>query len=446
MIFMNDDAIGVAQQRNPAAKGRAELPLRRIFSFSCMLATVLLLFAGCGKADSHAGNDSASEATIAKYHCPMHPTYTSDKPGDCPICGMKLVPIGDDKGNSSNVSIPGRAAIKLSGDKRQLIGLTTSPVERRSLSHIVRNPGVVTHDETRYARIAPRFGGWVRSLQVNYTGQPVKKGEPLFTVYSPELFTAENDYLLAFRNAQLSTNSPATLESSRQLLETARRKLELLQIGAEEIAALERGGKPSDELQIRAPISGHVLTKKAVEGQSFMSGEMLYEIADLSHLWIRASIYESDLPQIRVGQKARAIFPNLNNKAFDTSVSFIYPHIDPQTRRAEVRVELENPQHELRPDMWADVEIEVELGELLAVPASSVIDTGTRYVAFVEGDQNHLEPREVKIGAKTDDYFEVLDGLKDGEKVVTRALFLVDSESQLKAAISGMGAAGEHKH
>jgi RND family efflux transporter MFP subunit len=414
--------------------------------FSILLAMGVLALAGCGKTESPGGQTTNAPGKKALYHCPMHPTYTSDKPGDCPICGMKLVLIGNDQPAASAISIPGRVSIVLSADKRQLIGLTTSPVERRNLSRTLRNPATVTHDETRFARIAPRFGGWVRSLQVNYTGQHVEKGEPLFTVYSPELFTAENDYLLAWKNSQITGASAAIQDSGKQLLETSRHKLELLQVGDEEIRALEKGGKASDELQIRAPLSGHVITKSAVEGQSFNAGEMLYEIADLSHLWIRAAVYEFDLPQIKVGQKARVIFPNLNNQTFDSAITFIFPHIDPQTRRAEVRLELDNPRHEIRPDMWADVEIAVELGDVLAVPASSVIDTGTRYVAFVDGADNHLEPREVKIGAKTDDYFEVLDGLKAGEKVVTRALFLVDSESQLKAAISGMGSAGEHQH
>lgn len=410
--------------------------------FILLGAVAILAIMGCGKV----GHEPGTSASAAKYHCPMHPTYVSDRPGDCPICGMKLVSIGDDHGGATSNSIPGRVSISLSPEKRQLIGLTTSLVERRNLARTLRNVGSVAHDETRFARIAPRFGGWVRSLQVNYTGQRVEQGQPLFTVYSPELFTAENDYLLALRNYRSLTNGPAAQnDSAKHLLDSARRRLELQQVGNEEIRALDAGGKPNDGLQIRSPLSGHVITKNALEGQAFAAGETLYEIADLMRLWVRASVNEYDLPQIKLGQTARVIFPNLNNREFDTTVAFIYPHVDPQTRRAEVRLELDNPRHELKPDMWANVEIEVDLGEVLAVPASALIDTGTRYVAFVEGENHHLEPRDVKIGAKTDDYWEVVDGLKAGEKVVNRALFLVDSESQLKAAISGMSA-GEHKH
>jgi RND family efflux transporter MFP subunit len=189
-----------------------------------------------------------------------------------------------------------------------------------------------------------------------------------------------------------------------------------------------------------------VISKSAVEGKAFMAGETLYEIGALSPLWLRASVFEFELPLVHVGQKARVVLPYLGNKTYESTVTFIYPHIEPQTRRAEIRLEVENPRHELHPGMWANVELDASFGEVLAVPASAVIDTGLRYVAFVQRDDEHLEPRDVKIGAKTDDYYQVLAGVKEGEQVVTRALFLVDSESQLKAAIAGMGAGGEHKH
>jgi RND family efflux transporter MFP subunit len=421
-----------------------------------LLCTGLLIVvvSGCGKdGSSHAGHAGTSEKT-AKYYCPMHPTYVSDRPGDCPICNMRLVPLKDKAaGNASaspnlgTSSVPGRITIAISPEKRQTIGLATSAVEMRNFAQTLRITGTVVHDERRLARVAPRFGGWVRALQVNYTGQAVTKGQPLFTVYSPELFTAENEYLLTVRNFQILTNIPAgQRDSARRLMESARRRLQLLEVGEEEIKSLEQREQASDELQIRAPFSGHVIAKSAVEGKSFTAGEALYEIADLSHLWVRAYVYEYELPAITVGQKARVVFPYLDNRTLETSVSFIYPHIDPQTRRAEVRVELDNPNHLLRPDMWANVEIEHDLGQVLAVPASAVIDTGTRFVAFVDGPQDHLQPREVKIGARLEDYLQILEGLKAGEKVVTRALFLVDSESQLKAAIAGMGAEAKHEH
>ncbi len=472
-------------------------PFSTMRSFLLIALLPLLVFgfsaAGCSKS----GHDA--HATAQKYHCPMHPTYVSDKPGDCPICNMKLVPIkeGDaatpvaassspsaakpgqytcpmhpevvsDKPGScpkcgmdlekveakagheghTAAAVPGRIAISISPEKQQLIGLTTELVAVRKLTQPIRTTATLEHDETRLARIAPRFGGWIRELKVNFTGEHVEKGQPLFTVYSPELLSAESEYLLAYqRYAQLQsrTDSPQ-LDSAKRLVDSSRRRLALWEIDEEEIRALEQSGAPRDEVLVRSPVSGHVVAKTAVRGKSFMPGETLYEIADLSHLWVRAYVFEFEAPLVKQGQVARVTFPYLGNRTLESKVSFLYPHIETQTRRAEIRLEIENPKLDLRPQMWANVELDADSGEVLTVPASAVIDTGVRIVAFVMRDDNHLEPREVKIGTRSDDYYEVLSGLHDGEKVVARALFLIDSESQLKAAISGMGAAGGHNH
>ena len=432
----------------------------RILTRVALLAGVAFL-AGCNPSGSpDSAGPGATARTGQKYHCPMHPTYVSDKPGDCPICNMKLVPFKEDKPSAGGghegpgaaakeaPGVPGRIRIRLSADKRQMIGLSLSKVEKRELTNTVRTTAVVMHDETRYVRIAPRFGGWVRKLHVNFTGAPVEKGQPLFTVYSPELFSTENEYLIVWRGLQqLRADAPAEQRNgATNLRGSARRRLELWEIGDDEIRALEQRGTASDELLFRAPFSGHVVAKSAVEGKAFMAGESLFEMADLSYLWLDAWVFDSDLPLLKVGQQATITFSYLGNKTFTAPITFIYPHIDPQTRRGRVRLELDNPEHLLRPDMWASVGIEVPLGEKVLIPASAVIDTGQRFVAFVDGQDEHLQPRDVKVGAKTDDYYEVLEGVKEGEKVVTRALFLVDSESQLKAAIAGMGEAGGHKH
>ena len=396
--------------------------------------------------------DHAHAPAAAKYHCPMHPTSVSDRPGDCPICGMKLVLIDSaDSGQETPVAAPaaaGRASVSLSADKRQLIGLNLVKVEQRELTLTVRTTAVVQHDETRYARIAPRFGGWVRKLAVNFTGAPVEKGQPLFTVYSPELFSTESDYLIAWRAAQqLPADAPsAQRDSTNALREAARMRLALWEIGDDELREIEQRGTASQELVYRSPLSGHVLAKSAVEGKSFMAGESLYEIADLSHLWLLATVSETDLPLLAAGQEAMVTFPHAGNLTLTAPVTFLDPHLDPQTRRGTVRLELDNPGHKLRPEMWADVEIEIPLGSKLVVPASAVIDTGKRFVAFVAAGGDRLEPRELRIGAKTSELWEVRQGLEAGEQVVNRALFLVDSESQLQAAISGIGGAGEHKH
>ena len=469
--------------------------------YALLTLTLVTIAAGCGQSgSSRGGREYVGKPGQAIYHCPMHPAYTSDKPGDCPICNMKLVLVKDygaearatpsrnaatakadeyacpdhpdyvfgkpglcgicdrqlvplkgnglEAGAAKPADVPGRVAVAISPEKQQLIGLRTTVVARRELSQIIRTTGIFEHDETKLARIAPRFSGWVRRLHVNSTGQPVEKGDPLFTVYSPELLSAESEYLLASqRLEQLKTNNIGQpIESAQRLVESARRRLALWEIGDAEIHSLETSGQAQDELLIRSPVSGHVISKTAIEGKAFMAGEALYEIGELSRLWLRASIHEFELALVKIGQKARVILPLPGRTNSESVVAFIYPHIDPQTRRAEVRLEVDNPRHELRPGMWASVEIDVSFGEVLTVPASAVIDTGTRGVAFVLREDNHLEPREVKIGVKTDDWWEVQTGVMAGERVVTRALFLVDAESQLKSAISGMTGSTEHQH
>lgn len=425
------------------------IKMLKLFVLSLVVALIAIV-AGCGKSES-SGTGAAVQSAKQKYHCPMHPTYVSDRPGDCPICNMKLVPIEDSEqpvASKTAHSVPGRSDIVVSPEKRQIIGMQLSSAEMRDLSFVLRATARVEHDETKLTRIAPRFSGWIRSVKVNFTGAPVEKGEPLFMVYSPDLFSAEKEYLLALNNYKKQKDSldeDQRLSASR-LLDSARRRLTLWEISDEEIRQLETRGEPADELLFRAPFAGHVVAKTAVEGKAFTAGETLYEIADLSHLWLRASVFESEMPQLAVGQEAVIKFPYLGNQSFTSKITFIYPHIDPLTRRGEVRLELDNPGHLLRPDMWANVEIKVVLGRKLTIPASAVIDTGTRYVALVDGTDGHIEPREIKVGASTDDYCEVLEGVEEGEKVVTRALFLVDSESQLKAAISDMSGTGGHKH
>ena len=390
-------------------------------------------------------NSPASAATnmppakAARYHCPMHPTYTSAGPGECPICGMDLVPIPTDKTGGAGGGIPGVATVALSADKQQLIGLRTSVVSKRSLARTIRTTATLEHDERKLAKIAPRFGGWVVSLKVNQTGQEVAKGDPLLTVYSPEMYSAENEYLLAWQRVQqLRGAAGSEADQAKALLDSSQRRLRLLGIGDAEIAALEKAGQPEDEILLRAPVSGHVITRRVTDGQSFMPGEVLFEIGAMTPLWARAYIYEADLAFVKPSDAAEVTVPFLPNEHFATKVDFVYPHIDAPTRRAEIRLEVANPNHQLRPNMWAEVLITADVGEVLTVPASAVIDSGRRCVAFVVKPDDHFEPREVKVGLRGEDYWQVLDGLAEGEKVVTRALFLLDAESQLKAAVAGM--------
>lgn len=401
-----------------------------------LLAAAVGLADGCSKKHDHAAaaGEAKTAAVKAKYHCPMHPTYTSDKPGLCPICGMSLVEIEDDHGGPDASRVHGRATVKIVAERRQQIGLASAPVVKTNLTRTIRTNGTVEYDETRRTVISPRIGGWIQDLYVNTTGQYVEKGQPLFKLYSPDLLVTEREYVSALASG------------NADLTRTVRRRLELWDISEDQIAELEKSRKPTDVIDLLAPVSGYVITKNVVAGQSFMPGETLYEIADLSHLWVHAFVYEYELRYITNGMPATVEVAAFPNTLYDAKVTFIYPYADELSRTLEVRLELDNEKLLLKPDMWATIEFDVTLGEALTIPASAVIDAGKRYIAFVDKGEGLLEPRELKIGGRTDDAFQIRKGLEEGEQVVANALFLVDAESQLKAAIAGMGEAGSHEH
>lgn len=472
------------------SRSRWLLPFGNLFGWALFLIGSIGMLGGCRP---------GPDATGQKYQCPMHPAYLSDRLGDCPICGMRLVRVRENpapQGHASGtttapsksapsgrfrcpmhpkvvdekssrcpkcgmflteeatsstpgpaqVPTPQRVPIHLSAEKRQLIGLTLVRVERRRLSNTLHTVALVEHDETRLYRIAPRFGGWIRKLYVNYTGAPVERGAPLFRVYSPELYALQEEYLVAWRaNQRLGPTADAERkETAGAMLEAVRRRWQFLEIPEEEVRALEARNQPETDLIWRAPVSGHVVRKHVVEGQAFAAGETLLEIASLDPLWIRAFVSESDLPRIRLGQPARIRFAHLPNREFFSRVSFLSPHVDPQTRRATVRLELENPDHVIRPEMWCDVEVMTEERETLVVPAAAVLDTGLGQWVFVDRQEGRLEPRPIRVGLRTADGWEVLAGLHEGEQVVARALFLVDAESQLRAALEAYSQATSH--
>lgn len=391
--------------------------------------------AGCGANTEPSRSGDHAAHTRRQFHCPMHPTYVADRPGACPICGMDLVPV-DDTGSAPTggaTAVEGRTAFGLTPERRHLIGLTTEVVARKRMTRSLRAPATIEYDETRRVVVSPRVGGWIQELYADFLGKAVKKGDPLLKLYSPDLLATQTDYLNA-----LKTGQPAVIAA-------ARRRLELWDISGAQIEVLEQSGQASDTMVLTSPADGVIVKKEAVQGQSFMAGEQLFEIADLRHLWVHAFSFEREAAQLHVGQPA-VVDLAYANRSYNAKVTFIYPNVEELSRTIEVRLEVENPDLDLKPDMWATVEIEQDVGDVLAAPASAFINTGLRFVAFVDRADGHLEPRVVKIGARTDDDWEVRSGLEEGERVVTRALFLVDSESQLKAAIAGLGAAGTHQH
>jgi Cu(I)/Ag(I) efflux system membrane fusion protein len=350
---------------------------------------------------------------------------------------MDLVPVYDDgSGPAATSTVSGYANVKLTSDRQQLIGVQTGMTEMRSLGRSVRTVGRVAVDETRLYKITTKFDGYIEKLYVNVTGQQIRRGQALFSVYSPDLLSTQQEYLLAMRAAKQAPS----------LLAAARQRLLLWDITSAEIRELERTGKARKSITIDSPANGFVLNKIAVEGARVTAGEPLFEIANLDHVWIQADVYESELQFIRLGAPATTTLSYLPGRTWTGRVTFIAPTVDPMTRTVKVRSEFENADGALKPDMFGDVVIEQPAREVVVVPDSAVLQTGTRSVVFVVKSDGTFEPREVSVGTKTEQVYEVRSGLAAGEKVVTQANFLIDSESRLKAALAQMNAPGGHQH
>jgi RND family efflux transporter MFP subunit len=364
-----------------------------------------------------------------RYHtCGMHPWVILPRPGNCPICGMKLVPLDPAK-FTGQVTIDPVVV--------QNIGVRVEKVGGGSVGGSIRTVGTIEYDETRLGDVNLKVSGWIEKLYVSYLGEKVRKGQPLFALYSPELYAAEEEYLLAYR-AMRSAGSGET--SARQLLEAARTKLSYFDIGPQQIAALEKRGKPVKTMTIRSPHSGVVIAKHSVEGMKVMPGMTAYRIADLSRVWVMATLYEYQSQQIKVGQRAKMSLSYLPGKALEGKVVYVYPYLDQRTRQINVRLEFANPQLALKPGMYATVVFEgIASGERVLVSRAAVIDTGERQVAFVSLGKGRFQPRVVRLGAETTDgKVEILEGLKLGEMVVTSSQFLIDSEARMREALAKM--------
>jgi Cu(I)/Ag(I) efflux system membrane fusion protein len=339
--------------------------------------------------------------------------------------------------------------VQITTDRQQLIGVKIGPVEMRPLEKVIRTVGRVDYDEKRLVTISPKIGGWIEDLYVDFTGRFVRQGEPLLTIYSPELVSTQEEYLIALRAKRDLGKSPfpEVVGSGNSLAESAKRRLKLWDISDDQIRALEESGQVKKTLTLHSPFSGFVLEKMAYKGMNVMPGVPLFKLADLSVVWLYADIYEYELPFIRLGQQASIQLTYIPGETFTGKAIYIYPSLNPETRTAKVRFEIPNSHERLKPEMYANVEIKVHLGQTLAVPEGAIIDTGLRQLAIVDKGSGYFEPREVKVGAKVDNYYEVIKGLKAGERVVTSANFLIDSESKLKEALGGMAGMehGGHK-
>ena len=380
-----------------------------------------------------AGADAARpEHKIVLYRSPMGTGETSSVPRKDGM-GMDFVPVyADEATGVSDVS--GLAGVRIDAQRQQLIGLRTAEVTRGTISGDWRTVGRVAVNETRVRKINVKVDGFVEKLFVDYTGKLVHRGDPLFSLYSPDLLSAEQEYLLALRTRQQLGRSPA----GEDLVASARRRLELWDIPKSEIESLEQTQTPHRTLTLLSPISGVVTAKNIVQGSRLTLGETPFEITDLSEVWVLADAHESDLPRVRLGTPVTLTLEAVPDRAFTGRVSFIEPVLDPKTRTVKVRLAFANPRGELRPEMFGDVVFHTRPHQGLRVPADSIIDSGDRKVVFVAVGDGRFEPREVKAGDMAGDLVEVTDGLRAGEHVVVGASFLVDSESQLKAALAAV--------
>jgi len=415
------------------------------------LAFLVVLFAKRG-GGAIPGNEingvvqDSSDKRVTVWVDPMYsqgPPHTtrSNKPGVAVDCGMKLIPLyADDAPAASgpaSSSVHGYSNVSLPPQRQQLIGVKLGKAELRELSRSLRTVGTVAVDETRRSQIHAKFEGYVEQLYVNFTGEVVRRGQPLLSIYSPDLVATENDLLLASRVRKQFGNT---------LYESARRRLLLWDVAPAEINEVERSGKPLRSVTLRSPVDGVVLTRTVVQGTRVMPGDPLYDLADLRQVWVLADVYESELSYIHLGQSAQVTLASFPGRVWSGRVSFVTPVIDPSTRTAKVRIALANPDGVLRPDTFANVALAEPIGRVLSVPESAVLQTGTRAVVFVATGNGQFDPREIQTGAHTAGFYEVRQGLTPGETVVVDANFLVDSESRLKSAIADMnGKPGDSK-
>ncbi len=383
-----------------------------------------------GAAPSPGGSDS-----VTTYYCPMHPTYTSDHPGDCPICNMRLLPMKDGPQITAS-GVEGHATVTIDAARQQLIGVRFGVVESKSVQASIRAVGRVEYDERRLSSVNLKFAGFIEELFVKSVGEEVKAGDPLFSIYSPELMEAQRNYVLALASAPPNGQATAgSLAFTQATLRSARERLLLLDLTEAQIHELELTREVQRVTTIFSKSAGIVTQRNLVQGSAIEPGRALFELADLSTVWVHADVYEYELPLVRVGLKARVELPSQQGDPILGDVVFVYPYLNEATRTARVRVEIQNDERKLKPGMFATLFIASELGEQLVIDDQAVLDTGTRQLVFVDLGAGRFEPRKVRLGQQADGQAVVLEGLAEGERVVVSGNFLVDSESRLKSAL-----------
>ncbi len=398
------------------------------------IAFVALTAYGCSKhkTQSNAANgqiQQKKEKCKTMYKSTMMPKEVSSTPGKDSM-GMEMVPFQVCEQTEKEKSLaPG--TVQISSRLQQMYGVTLGAVKDRKLTFSVRNDAIIRYDETRLKDINTRFSGYIQKLYADYKGMMVYKGQPLFTIYSPELLSAEQEYLLVVNNPYSANN--------RELVHAAEQKLRLWNITGRQIQEIKKAGRAYDTLSFYAPFTGYIIEKHVVQGQHVDAGQTLFRIADLSDVWEMVDIYENQIPFVRTGQQVSLQLLSFPGKEIKGRIDYIYPDLDNETRTVKARVVIPNPGYSIKPDMYGSAVIRDEIGEKLAVPADAVMNTGTRQVVFVDRGDGYFEPHTVKLGEHVDGYYVVISGLESGDSVVTNPVFLIDAESNLNEASGALG-------
>ena len=386
--------------------------------------------------------EKAKPRKILYYRNPMDPSITSAKPAKDSM-QMDYIPVYEDEAEAAGI-------VSIDSTVAQTIGVRYATARRTALAREIRTTGIVTYDETRLARIQPKVMGWIEKLYVNQTGRQVRVDDILLELYSPDLVTTQEEFLLAlkYRDMMRQGTHEAIAQGGESLLESARRRLALFDVPAHQIEELERTRQVKKTLHIHSPVSGVIISKSVTEGSYIMPGDTLYEIADASRVWVNADVYEYEAPYVRAGQTAVMTLPAAPGRSLVGKITYVYPYLDPKTRSAKARLEFDNRDGSLKFDMYGDVVIRTgEVERALVIPSEAVIRTGARTLVFVSLGGGRFEPRAVTTGIESGGDVEILSGVTDGETVVTSSQFLIDSESKLREAITKMGGApGGHEH
>ena len=403
----------------------------------------------------HKGAGGAKEAKASEakqqYTCAMHPFILQDKPGLCPVCNMALIKKIDQApagGGAMTEEEKQQAAllgeVSLSATQMVMANVATVTATQALLKKEVKAVGIVQYDQSRLAKVTAWISGRIDKLNVDTVGFYVSKNRPVAEIYSPELVATQQEYLLALRSRkQLKDSSiSAIAEDGDGLVQSAKQRLMLFGVKEKQIAELEKAGKPNIRLAIYPSQPGIVIEKLVQQGQYLNTGDVLFNIADLSHLWVDVEVYENEAAEVRVGQQVEIVSQAFAGKAYRGRISFIYPFVDPKTRTIKLRVEMPNPGMKLKPDMFVSATIKIAAGNVLVLPDTAVIDTGLRQVVWVEKAPGRFVPRDVQVGQQAEGMIQILSGITAGEKVAVSGAYLIDSESQLRGGSPGQGGHG----